>query len=387
MAHCRASSDFVVVGARSKLYVFNSSQEVAHVLDLEELVNQVSPQAKGSCPSSADKQVLGCAFSPSGSLCCVLTWAKLAFVFECRNGWIQHGASPIRLPKAPTAVTFDNDEKHVIVSDRAGNVNRFELEKKEYAEGTKWQDINGEEQDMPLDPLLGHISIILDMCLSPDGKFLLTGDRDEKLRIARYPQSYSISHFCLGHSSYVKSIQVLDNLVFTSGGDSTIRVWDLLSGETVAVSDRLDELAVRFIRAFRAPQENTITISVAFEKCGTIKSLKYDVESKTFGDITSKKIQEDSIFDLAYAPDGTLFVLTTSTFGLVSDSGEFSPIAAPDDFAESLKESADPLGKLEKVVAFNNMDEYLERKEQRIRKRKHAGDEAAEVASECPDLL
>ncbi|KAK0416503.1 hypothetical protein QR680_012528 [Steinernema hermaphroditum] len=381
MAHCRASSDFIIVGARSKLFVFNASQEFNRALDLEELTKDVSTYSKGNCPSSADKQVLGLAFSPSGSLCCVVTSAKLAYVFECRNNWTQHPASPIRLPKAPTAVAFDNDEKHIIVADRAGNVNRYEMEKKEYAEGTKWQDINGEEHDIPLDPLLGHISIIFDMCLTEDGKFILTGDRDEKLRIARYPQTYIIEHFCLGHSSYVKSIQTVGNLVFTSGGDSTIRVWDLVSGETLATSDRLDESSVRYIRAFKSSQENSVTISVVFEKSGTVKSLNYDASSKTFGNFSSQQITEEgTISDLAYTPDGKLFFLTSSAVGSISESGKFSPLTVPETFAESLKQAADPIEKLEKVVQFNNMEEYLERKEQRIRKRKHDGSDNEEVA-------
>uniref|UniRef100_A0A915LRG8 Uncharacterized protein n=1 Tax=Meloidogyne javanica TaxID=6303 RepID=A0A915LRG8_MELJA len=37
---------------------------------------------------------------------------------------------------------------------------------------------------------------LLDFCISPNGKFVLTADRDEKIRISRFPQTYVIEGFC-----------------------------------------------------------------------------------------------------------------------------------------------------------------------------------------------
>lgn len=52
--------------------------------------------------------------------------------------------------------------------------------------------------------LLGHISLITDMQLTHMGKqqFLLTADRDEKIRVSRFPEAYEIQSFCHGHTEY-----------------------------------------------------------------------------------------------------------------------------------------------------------------------------------------
>lgn len=38
--------------------------------------------------------------------------------------------------------------------------------------------------------------------LSPDNKFILTSDRDEKIRVSHFPLSDDIQAFCLGHTEY-----------------------------------------------------------------------------------------------------------------------------------------------------------------------------------------
>lgn len=59
--------------------------------------------------------------------------------------------------------------------------------------------------------------MVLDVSLSEDGRFVLSADRDEKLRISRYPQSFVIHRFCLGHTSYINSLCVDGHFAFTSG--------------------------------------------------------------------------------------------------------------------------------------------------------------------------
>lgn len=56
--------------------------------------------------------------------------------------------------------------------------------------------------------LLGHISLITDMQLTRLGKqqFLLTADRDEKIRVSRFPNAYEIQAFCHGHTEYFISL-------------------------------------------------------------------------------------------------------------------------------------------------------------------------------------
>lgn len=76
--------------------------------------------------------------------------------------------------------------------------------------------------------ILGHLSMLLDLKLTKDERFLLTTDRDEKVRISNYPQAFVVRSFCLGHTQYVRSVVVWgDELVVSAGGDGSIKIWSL----------------------------------------------------------------------------------------------------------------------------------------------------------------
>ena len=48
--------------------------------------------------------------------------------------------------------------------------------------------------------------MLLDIKLSKCGKFIITCDRDEKIRVSHYPNAYNIHNFCLGHTDFVTCI-------------------------------------------------------------------------------------------------------------------------------------------------------------------------------------
>lgn len=67
--------------------------------------------------------------------------------------------------------------------------------------------------------------------MSFDGKYVITADRDEKIRISNFPNSYEIHQFCLGHKELVLWIQLLNNeLMVSAGADATIRLWSIEHG-------------------------------------------------------------------------------------------------------------------------------------------------------------
>lgn len=127
----------------------------------------------------------------------------------------------------------------------------------------------GQEVDFEGEPLLGVISMVLSVSISSDGNYLITSDRDEKIRISRYPQvvflswfslnliisklfivlrilvqAYVIESYCLGHTAYVGSVAVRDQRVFSSGIYSSLLMFLLCHEFYIS-------LAVIFSRTFQ----------------------------------------------------------------------------------------------------------------------------------------
>jgi tRNA (guanine-N(7)-)-methyltransferase subunit TRM82 len=67
----------------------------------------------------------------------------------------------------------------------------------------------------------------------PHRQIILTSDRDEKIRVSHFPETYCIEGFLLGHTAFVSSVALLSSSSSSSihqclsvGGDGTIRLWD-----------------------------------------------------------------------------------------------------------------------------------------------------------------
>ncbi|KAI9248000.1 WD40-repeat-containing domain protein [Phascolomyces articulosus] len=120
---------------------------------------------------------------------------------------------------------FNHASTEIIIADKFGDV---------YAHPNKNQEDQKEAEK--LEPIVGHVSMVTDMTLSKDEKFIVTSDRDEHIRVSRYPNGYNIETFCLGHKDVVTYIQLLpwnEGLLISAGGDNTVRVWDFLKGKEI----------------------------------------------------------------------------------------------------------------------------------------------------------
>mmetsp|Transcript_5243 Transcript_5243/g.11065 ORF Transcript_5243/g.11065 Transcript_5243/m.11065 type:complete len:527 (-) Transcript_5243:43-1623(-) len=81
--------------------------------------------------------------------------------------------------------------------------------------------------------LLGHTASMLTglSVVSNDQQqqFILTADRDEKVRISYFPETHIIHGYLLGHSSFISCMDAISNersLCLTASGDGTSRLWD-----------------------------------------------------------------------------------------------------------------------------------------------------------------
>jgi hypothetical protein len=94
--------------------------------------------------------------------------------------------------------------------------------------------------------LLGHTASMLTSVaaavVSANQVYLLTADRDEKIRVTVFPQTYDIHGFLFGHEAFVSCMAVFDNHCFSCGGDRTLRVWDFVTCRQKACWDLQGDL-------------------------------------------------------------------------------------------------------------------------------------------------
>jgi tRNA (guanine-N(7)-)-methyltransferase subunit TRM82 len=54
---------------------------------------------------------------------------------------------------------------------------------------------------------MGNKSMITNISLSPDNKYLAISDKDEKIRITSYPNTYNIITYCFGHTESISCLE------------------------------------------------------------------------------------------------------------------------------------------------------------------------------------
>ncbi|XP_059046101.1 tRNA (guanine-N(7)-)-methyltransferase non-catalytic subunit wuho [Achroia grisella] len=122
----------------------------------------------------------------------------------------------IVLPRSSSKIRFTVGNQQILVADKSGDVLIYNTTNED--NGTK---------------LLGHLSLLLDVLQTQDGRYIITCDRDEKIRVSNYPNTYNIQTFCLGHNEFVNHIELLphdDRYLTSTSGDGTIKCWDYING-------------------------------------------------------------------------------------------------------------------------------------------------------------
>ncbi|KAJ3006514.1 WD repeat-containing protein 4 [Thoreauomyces humboldtii] len=82
--------------------------------------------------------------------------------------------------------------------------------------------------------ILGHVSMLTAMTMSKGGDYVLTADRDEKVRVSRYPLAFDIIQFCLGHKEFISALHIpsfAPHLLISGGGDPFLLSWDYHAGK------------------------------------------------------------------------------------------------------------------------------------------------------------
>lgn len=115
-----------------------------------------------------------------------------------------------------SAIKFAQNPLCVVVSDTTGDVFRLPVDKN--------CDLN---DDLVFETyfLLGHFSLVTD--LSVLGNKVATCDRDNRVRVSRFPDSFVIENFLLAHQDFVTSLDwISDVRLLSASGDGKVFVWD-----------------------------------------------------------------------------------------------------------------------------------------------------------------
>ncbi|KIH64243.1 hypothetical protein ANCDUO_05445 [Ancylostoma duodenale] len=319
-------------------------------------------------------QVLCSAVSNCGSVLAVGTSEKTAVIIDSKSLQLRRA---FRIPKAPTSITFDKDNTHVVIGDRAGHVCRYTVEA---SQKSGYVDMNGEDSPYEGEPLSSAISMVLDVAISQDGRYLLAADRDEKIRVSRYPQAFVVQSFCLGQSAYVGSLAVHGDHVFSSGGDSIVYEWDVESGKPVAQSEKLSEDPVR--RVCVLPKGDLFNVVAAAgkalhvldDKLHLIKNIETpsDIMDITTHEgnivavsslLNSLRVLKEQIFETS---DTYKLAANAGVFTLDVNDGAVKTLTVPSELAEALSSAKDPISNYFKNVTHQNMVDYYKRKAEKI---------------------
>lgn len=81
--------------------------------------------------------------------------------------------------------------------------------------------------------LLGHLFMFSDIKfvtknIDSDITYVISADRDEKIRISNYPNTFEIRRFCFGHRHFVRKILIIDDKSFVSiDNQNNAYLWNL----------------------------------------------------------------------------------------------------------------------------------------------------------------
>ncbi|XP_063301596.1 tRNA (guanine-N(7)-)-methyltransferase non-catalytic subunit WDR4 [Pelobates fuscus] len=179
------------------------------------LLEKPAPMPGQDSSEAVSDQILAAAFSPSGEFFAVTDDRKRLVLFQTQPAWEK--VSVRSVSRRCTALTFSACERHILAADKSGDVFSFSV-------------IRAQEEGR-LE--LGHLSMLLDVAMSPDGKHIITCDRDEKIRVSLWDSPHVISTFCLGHTEFVSQLLVLpgaQKLLLSGSGDGFLRLWEYDAG-------------------------------------------------------------------------------------------------------------------------------------------------------------
>nr|XP_057938493.1 tRNA (guanine-N(7)-)-methyltransferase non-catalytic subunit wdr4 [Doryrhamphus excisus] len=337
---------------------------------------QKHPKSDNSLAEETESdKVLAFTISPSGKLLALTDDSKRLVLFRCEHSW--QCVSIRWLVRRGTSLVFTSAEDEVLVADKSGDVYSFSVVD---------QEREGELK-------MGHLSMVLAVTLSLNDKYIITADRDEKIRVSHLSSPYNIQSFCLGHQQFVSSLLVPSghpHWLLSGSGDGTMKLWDITSGKKLHSWDLKpleeglgshSEKKLTVCQITSSP--DGCHIAVQCDRVSTIQffMLDQDDEEKKFVPHSRLSLPFCPL-DMTFDPQGRLWVLMDScetplqvykleqsSWKCEAESPELKRVSeAFKPHWQSLDASTRTTSRFEHLhkATFDNMTEYLEKKQHRL---------------------
>lgn len=327
-------------------------------------------QDQSSNPNDSNR-ILHTAFSSDANLLAIATGGEKAlYVYQLDASQVPRLLSRRDLSRTSNAIRFGQNGL-LFVADKTGDCFTYECLPESVSAPSKW--------------ILAHFSMVLDILPSPSGDFILTCDRDEKIRCTQFPKSNLIESYCLGHTEYVAAIALLpthsSELLVSVSGDKTLRVWKYITGLELSSFDlpaAALKMAVRQVGTVNhvvvslfEHKDSIVVYEIVSEKSGIVCNLLSSHSLPDTQDVSSILFDGSGRLVVALvSAKGTVrierFSLDTNGKGYVLENGD-ALNESVDRVASSLAVpfDSDEIGLLFKKK-FDNIIDYHERKKRRI---------------------
>ncbi|KAK9464647.1 hypothetical protein V1512DRAFT_267826 [Lipomyces arxii] len=231
-------------------------------------------------------------------------------------------------PKRPSAIAVTRDSSTILLGDKFGDVYSVPVLADTNATSTSAISKLSEsetESGGDIEPILGHVSMLVDLTVVEDkdgDTHIITSDRDEHIRVSKFPQAFIIERFCFGHEQYVSQLLVplwQPNILISGGGDDFLACWDWSTGELL---DKFDIKSRSFPSADEPSTQNVAVsgmwqvpelqmILVYNETAEKLFILKLSGESKA--NLLYINACEESLADIAATGTGGLIWISKAS--------------------------------------------------------------------------
>jgi len=174
--------------------------------------------------------------------------------------------------------------------------------------------------------LLGHIGVITCMNFSLNKDYLITADREEKIRVSCFPKAFKIHQFCLGHRSFISSLTLPNvsskDILISGGADSTIRVWNFVAGKELC--QYAFEGSQEIICSLACSSQNIICALVERRDIVLVFSLEHGKETFSLKLLQKIELEKDSTpLNVYFDSKDNLYVVGSLNYFFELDKNQF----------------------------------------------------------------